>query len=98
MDLLFVILRLLFGSDCFSTERLEPVVVLADGRASSVRTASVEHLQLRFGMSWPNLRHLRQEPFVDASPSGGVSVSPRQGRTCSSRDDAALLVRRNLRS
>ena len=98
MDLLFVILRLVFGPDCFPTERLEPVKVRADGCLSSVRTLPAEYLQSRFGMSWPDLRHVCQEPIVDASPSSDAWASPRQCRTCSSQDDAALLVRRNLRS
>ncbi|MBP86100.1 MAG: hypothetical protein CMJ64_05190 [Planctomycetaceae bacterium] len=98
MHLLFVILRMLFGPDCFPTERLEPVTVRANGRASSVHRLPVEDLQLRFGMSWPNLRHVLQESFVDNSPSGDESASPRWCfRTCLPRAKT-LLLRRNLRS
>ena len=97
MDFLFVILRLLIGSDCFPTERLEPVMVRADGRSSSARTLPGEYLQSRFRMSWPNLRHVRDDPFVDASPVGDVWTLPPQCWAFPSKD-TALLARRNPRS
>lgn len=98
MDLLFVILRMLLGPDCISAERLEPVMVCADGRTLSVRTLSAEYWQLGFAMSWQNLRHVFRRPFVDTSQIGDASASPRQCRAYSSQEDAALLLRRNLRS
>jgi hypothetical protein len=98
MELLFVILRLLFGPECFSTERLEPVMVRADGRNVSARLLAVEYLRSRLGLSWPNLQHVCQERFADDSPSCDTLAALLQRWIGSSKDTTARSERRKQRS
>lgn len=98
MELLFVILRLLFGPECFSTERLEPVMVRADGRTVGAHSLSVEHLRSQLGWSWPNLQHVCQERIADDAPWRDTSAALQQRWNSSSRDATARSVHRKQRS
>ena len=63
MEILFVILRFLLGPTRFQSDQVEPIVVMPNGRTTSVRDLPPDHWRSWYGMCWPTFRHMFHDPL-----------------------------------
>lgn len=67
MELFFVILRFLLGTNRSHSDELEPIAVRADGRTIGSRHLLPKDERRWFSGGWLNLRHMFHDPAADRS-------------------------------